>query len=81
MESKTEIGIPFTTLYTPKVDFGVTGDPTLENLAVLPSNWESRNRKSDIGLGKIYDNIFDYLAPNRGGFIWPGNSSLKFKMN
>lgn len=80
-KGKKESLIPFTTLYIPRANFEISGDPTLENLASLPSNWETRNRKSDIGIGKIYENIFDYLAPNRGGFIWPGNQKVNFTLN
>ena len=48
------------------------GDPDFDTLSTLPANWETRNRRSNVGLGKTYENIFDYLAPQRGGFIWPG---------
>jgi hypothetical protein len=79
-QGKTESSIPFTTLYTSKSDFGTSGDPTFDNLSNLPNNWETRNRRSNIGLGKTYDNIFDYLAPQKGGFIWPGNQKISFKI-
>jgi len=69
--------IPYTTLYTPQSEFGTSGDPAFETLSTLPSNWETRNRRSNVGLGKTYENIFDYLAPQRGGFIWPGMKSLQ----
>jgi hypothetical protein len=80
-QGKNNSLIPFTTLYTPKSDFGTAGDPTFDNLSTLPSNWETRNRRSNVGLGQTYENIFDYLAPQRGGFIWPGNKNLNFKIN
>ena len=79
--SKNESFIPFSTLYTSQTDFEVPGDPRFDTLSTLPSNWETRNRRSNIGLGKTYGNIFDYLAPQRGGFIWPGNSKPTFKIS
>lgn len=72
--------IPFTALFTPKNEFGTGGNPAFESLSKLPANWETRNRKSATGVGKTYENIFDYLAPQRGGFIWPGNQNLEFKL-
>ena len=36
-------------------------------------------RRSASAIGKTYDNIFDYLAPQRGGFIWPGTSNFNIK--
>lgn len=30
---------------------------------------------------KLTSSLVDVIPPNRGGFIWPGNSSLKFSMN
>jgi len=80
-QGKNTSVIPFTTLYTPKSEFGTAGDPTFDNLSTLPGNWETRNRRSNIGLGQTYENIFDYLAPQRGGFIWPGNKKLDIKFN
>ena len=80
-EGKNTSFIPFTTLYTPQSEFGTSGDPAFDNLSTLPGNWETRNRRSNIGLGQTYENIFDYLAPQRGGFIWPGNKKLEFKLN
>nr|UIO59405.1 hypothetical protein [Chlorella desiccata (nom. nud.)] len=80
-QGKTNSLIPFVTLYTPSSEFGTAGDPAFDNLSTLPGNWETRNRRSNIGLGQTYENIFDYLAPQRGGFIWPGNKKLDFKLN
>lgn len=71
--SKNKSQSPFSTLYIPQSDFEAAGDPRFDTLSTLPANWETRNRRSNIGLGKTYDNIFDYLAPQRGGFLWPGN--------
>ena len=72
--------IPFTTLYTPQSEFGASGDPAFDTLSTLPANWETRNRRSNVGLGKTYENIFDYLAPQRGGFIWPGNAKFNIRI-
>lgn len=79
-QGKTKSLIPFTTLYTPKSDFGNEDELayTNTNLSTLPGNWETRNRRTNIGLGQTYENIFDYLAPQRGGFIWPGTKKLQF---
>jgi hypothetical protein len=79
-QSSTEFEIPFTTLYIPQKDFEAPGDSRFDTLSTLPANWETRNRRSNIGLGKTYENIFDYLAPQRGGFIWPANSKSNLKI-
>lgn len=78
-ESKTESGIPFSTLYNSQSDFAAPGDPRFDTLSTLPANWETRTRRSNVGLGQTYENIFDYLAPQRGGFIWPGTPKPNFK--
>jgi hypothetical protein len=70
--------IPYRTLYTPQSEFEAPGDPRFDTLSTLPANWETRNRRGNIGVGKTYENIFDYLAPQRGGFIWPGIKSPNF---
>lgn len=81
-KGKTNSLIPFTTLYTPKSEFGNEDELayTNTNLSSLPGNWETRNRRTNIGLGQTYENIFDYLAPQRGGFIWPGTKKLQFNL-
>ena len=81
-QGKTKSLIPFTTLYTPKSEFGNEDELayTNTNLSTLPGNWETRNRRTNIGLGQTYENIFDYLAPQRGGFIWPGTKNLQFNL-
>jgi hypothetical protein len=72
--------ISYSTLYAPQSEFEAPGDPRFDTLSTLPANWETRNRRINIGLGKTYENIFDYLAPQRGGFVWPGTNkpNLKF---
>ena len=77
---KDKTTVPYITLYTPQSEFEAPGDPRFDTLSTLPANWETRNRRSNIGLGKTYDNIFDYLAPQRGGFLWPGNAKPNFKL-
>ncbi len=82
-QSKANSSVPFTTLYTSQQDFEAPGDPRLTESAVstLPSNWETRNRRSNVALGKTYENIFDYLAPQRGGFVWPGTTKPNLKLS
>jgi len=79
-EGKDKTTVPYITLYTPQSEFEAPGDPRFDTLSTLPANWETRNRRSNVGLGKTYDNIFDYLAPQRGGFLWPGNAKPNFKL-
>lgn len=80
-KGKNQTTIPYSTLYTPQTEFEAPGDPRFDTLSTLPANWETRNRRSNIGLGKTYENIFDYLAPQRGGFVWPGTSKPNLKIN
>jgi hypothetical protein len=77
-EDKPQSSIPYTTLYTSQSEFETPGDPRFDTLSTLPGNWETRNRRSNVGLGKTYENIFDYLAPQRGGFLWPGTPKPQF---
>lgn len=79
-QAKGESVVPYSVLYTSQSEFESPGDPRFDTLSTLPANWETRNRRSNIGLGKTYDNIFDYLAPQRGGFVWPGNIKPNFKI-
>ena len=76
---KTKSNIPFSTLYVSEAEFEGTNDPAFESLSTLPLNWETIQRRSAAAIGKTYENIFDYLAPQRGGFIWPGTSKLNLK--
>jgi hypothetical protein len=39
----------------------------------LPANWQTIQRQKTPS--KRFNDVFDYLAPKRGGFIWPGNST------
>jgi hypothetical protein len=80
-QDKSQTAIPYSTLYTPQAEFESPGDPRFDTLSTLPANWETRNRRSNLGLGKTYENIFDYLTPQRGGFIWPGTTKIKLKIN
>lgn len=79
--AKTKSKIPFSTLYISEADFDGTPDPSFDSLSTLPLNWETIQRRSASAIGKTYENIFDYLAPKRGGFIWPGNEILNIKLN
>jgi hypothetical protein len=79
-QSKSLSQIPFSRLYTSQADFGQmpseNGFGDL-NISSLPGNWETRNRKGVPN--KTFDNLFDYLAPQRGGFLWPGSSLINFQ--
>lgn len=79
-KGKDQTSIPYTTLYKEQSEFEAPGDPRFDTLSTLPGNWETRNRRSNVGLGKTYENIFDYLAPQRGGFLWPGTPKPAFIM-
>ena len=74
-QRKSDSLIPFTLLYdtNPVMD----QDPLIEGsgLSTVPANLETRYRKTQPK--KIYDNIFDYLAPKHGGFLWPGTQKPK----
>jgi hypothetical protein len=72
---KSDSSIPYVTLYELKTD------PRYQNpndqqifglLSTLPSNLQTLQNPSAI-------NLFDSLAPQRGGFIWPGNSKIQIK--
>jgi hypothetical protein len=78
-QGKTKSNIPFSTLYVPENEYDGTNDPAFEALSTLPLNWETMQRRSASAIGKTYENIFDYLAPQRGGFIWPGTSKFNIK--
>lgn len=79
-KGKAKSNIPFSTLYVHEnsYDEGIN-DPAFDSLSTLPLNWETMQRRSASAIGKTYDNIFDYLAPQRGGFIWPGTSNFNIK--
>lgn len=74
---KTESKIPYITLFVSKDNYEKEDQKVFETLSTLPSNWETLQRQKSAG-SKTFDNIFDYLAPKRGGFIWPGNSMPNF---
>jgi hypothetical protein len=76
---KTKSTIPFSTLYVHENEYDGVSDPAFESLSTLPLNWETMQRRSASAIGKTYENIFDYLAPQRGGFIWPGTSTFNIK--
>lgn len=80
-QGKDQTTVPYSTLYTRQAEFEAPGDPRFDTLSTLPANWETRNRRSNLGLGKTYENIFDYLAPQRGGFLWPGTPNINLKSN
>ena len=65
-KTKSESSIPYITLYNLNKEDGG------EFISTFPSNWETVQRKQSFG--KTFENLFDYLAPLRGGFIWPGST-------
>jgi hypothetical protein len=80
-QGKTKSEMVFSTLYVPESEFEGTNDPAFETVSTLPLNWETIQRRSANAIGKTYENIFDYLAPQRGGFVWPGTKNTLFTKN
>lgn len=80
-QGKTKSDSVFSTLYVPESEFEGINDPAFETVSTLPLNWETIQRRSANAIGKTYENIFDYLAPQRGGFIWPGTKNTFFTKN
>jgi len=80
-KGKTKSDMLFSTLYVPEAEFEGINDPAFETVSTLPLNWETIQRRSANAIGKTYENIFDYLAPQRGGFIWPGTKNTFFTRN
>ena len=82
--SKKQSTIPYVTLFEPLDE--TTKESFGESFSTLPANLETFKRlqveKGQIQETKTSD-IFESLAPQRGGFIWPGNSKIKlsFPMN
>jgi hypothetical protein len=78
---KLESDIPYVTLFQPvdremKDYLGIEGD-----FSTFPPNVErllSRQARVKKGAAQDTREIFESLAPKRGGFIWPGNSKFKF---
>jgi hypothetical protein len=66
--------ISYVTLYESKLDPKNENEKPFDLFSSLPANWQTLQRQSSPA--KSLDNIFDYLAPKRGGFIWPGNKKL-----
>lgn len=69
---KKELKIPYVTLFSAKKDSNDSFN--FDTFSTLPSNWESLHRAETTS--KKFYNFFDYLAPRRGGFIWPGNRAI-----
>lgn len=77
-----DTSIPFNVLYSLNTEIQESEVlPKLTDLTI-PANVDSKNRfiaqNKDKNL-TIYT-LFDYLAPKRGGFIWPGNAQLNLKL-
>lgn len=76
---KKESKIPYVTLFVSKENSEKEGQEDLNTFgtfSTVPSNWETFKRQQSPS--KEFDNLFDYLAPRRGGFIWPGSSMIQF---
>ena len=73
VDQRNEQDIPYTTLFDTKNK--ETEQIFSENFSTLPSNIESFKRKQP--QTQQPKDVFDFLAPKRGGFIWPGNSKFK----
>jgi hypothetical protein len=78
LPSKNDSPIPYVTLYERvsdelKVDFA---DPSFNT---LPANLEKFQIKKTLSQqGQAQSTVDEGLAPKRGGFIWPGNSTIKW---
>lgn len=70
--------IPYVTLFVQNEE----GSDYRQLVPTVPANWETLKRirleKPLEKSSQIGDNLFDYLAPKKGGFIWPGNSMWDF---
>ena len=73
-KARNDVKIPYVTLFVPNKD--EEGAPYLQQFPTLPANWETLQRRQSPA--QSFDSIFDYLAPKRGGFIWPGNAKWEF---
>lgn len=67
-KSKTEVNIPYVTLFKPKSILTNKGQLTYQ----IPANLERFELRQK---NQFY---FISLQPKRGGFIWPGNSQFNF---
>ena len=76
-ESQTQSLVSYVTLYEAKFDPKNQNEEPFELFSTLPSNWQSFQRQTSPT--KSLTDIFDYLAPQRGGFIWPGSKTLFLK--
>lgn len=77
--SKKQYEIPYVTLFRNKTDYTESAQDIFgDSFSTLPSNVELYNRQL-VEKGQVQEtqNLFESLAPKRGGFIWPGNSKIK----
>jgi hypothetical protein len=70
---KNQLDISYVTLFEPKTK--EIEQIFSENFSTLPSNVESFKRKQT--QTQEPQDVFEFLAPKRGGFIWHGNSKIK----
>ncbi len=93
---KSQSTIPYTTLFETFSDpinqhFDILSlfnqesspsrNPDVWDYSSLPSNIERYRKTYNFANSIPTENISDVLAPQRGGFIWPGNEKLKFKLD
>lgn len=73
-QTTSQSKVSYVTLYESKLDPKNENEKPFDLFSSLPGNWQTLQRQSSPA--KSLDNVFDYLAPKRGGFIWPGNKKL-----
>lgn len=78
-QPKNKSKIPYVTLFFSQTHLeNQNGEdqPDFRTMTSMPSNRETIERKNSIST--TFENLFDYLAPQRGGFVWPGNNTWNF---
>lgn len=78
-QPKHDVKIPYVTLFFTKSQLEDPDSELQQDFDVvpaMPSNKETLERNN--AAVKTFDNLFDYLAPKRGGFVWPGNKTWDF---
>ena len=78
-ESNTQSSTSYVTLYEGKFNPENETKEVFQLFDTLPANWKTLKRVS-APMRDLTD-IFDYLAPQRGGFLWPGTKKLPGSKN
>jgi len=92
---KSQSNIPYTTLFD-SVSDPINQNPSISpifnsestqdwkeifwDFSSLPSNLKRVRAAYNVDSVKSNENFGNILAPNRGGFLWPGTQKLKFKV-